>query len=145
MLGRFPASAYDNWRLNGNWHRCICGARWSDSDGGPCHVKCEDCGAVTHVDDLEDGCCEDCVPMECAGGCGEELPRSSEDWLYEDVCKDCAATLVDIVEAELEEVLEHGQPGDDDLIGQAVKARLAGEALPEKALKAVEAWKEAGA
>jgi hypothetical protein len=39
----------DDYILNGEWHTCVCGARWSDSDGGPCHSKCDNCGDI--VDD----------------------------------------------------------------------------------------------
>ena len=39
----------DDHILNGSWHKCICGAQYSDSDGGPCHWKCDTCGDI--VDD----------------------------------------------------------------------------------------------
>jgi len=37
---------YDDWRVNGEWHKCECGAEWSDSDGGPCHERCKHCGEL---------------------------------------------------------------------------------------------------
>lgn len=29
--------SHDDFIINGRWHKCVCGARYSDSDGGPCH------------------------------------------------------------------------------------------------------------
>ena len=49
---------YDDWKLNGNWHTCVCGARYSDSDGGPCHWKCETKGCHNIID--EGDYCEEC-------------------------------------------------------------------------------------
>ena len=44
---------YDDWRVNGSWHTCPdCGARWSDSDGGPPCADCALCGA--HFPDFEE-------------------------------------------------------------------------------------------
>ena len=42
---------YDDMVINGEWHRCACGAQWSDSDGGPCHARCAMCGEVNSLDD----------------------------------------------------------------------------------------------
>jgi hypothetical protein len=39
----------DDFILNGAWHKCVCGAQYSDSDGGPCHWTCDNCGDI--VDD----------------------------------------------------------------------------------------------
>jgi hypothetical protein len=46
-------SGYDNYILNGSWHKCVCGSSWSDSDGGPCHARCVECGTITDCDDID--------------------------------------------------------------------------------------------
>ena len=55
---------YDDYIINGSWHKCVCGARWSDSDGGPCCYECEICGAIVNVDDQPeepyDEMCKEC-------------------------------------------------------------------------------------
>ena len=44
---------YDDWAVNGSWHKCVCGSRWSDSDGGPCHETCPQCGDYLCVEDFD--------------------------------------------------------------------------------------------
>lgn len=54
---------YDDWRVNGNWHKCVCGAQWSDSDGGPCHFTCAKCGEVVPCEEgheKHDDLCYEC-------------------------------------------------------------------------------------
>ena len=53
--------SYDDWRINGNWHRCECGARYSDSDGGACHSRCTGCKSLFENEELnDDGMCPAC-------------------------------------------------------------------------------------
>lgn len=42
---------YDDFIVNGSWHTCECGSRWSDSDGGPCCSRCESCGELKKCDE----------------------------------------------------------------------------------------------
>jgi len=135
-------SSYDDWRVHGHWHTCTCGAEWSDSDGGPCHVECDECHKSVSVDDVDDdGHCPECVLTDCVG-CGAQFPKSSENWTHEDVCVDCAGLLFEILADELEDILGIADPSDDDLIGQTMKARLAGESIPEKAQMAADIVKK---
>jgi hypothetical protein len=46
--------SYDDWKLNGNWHKCQCGASYCQADCGPCHERCKRCDALTDVDELND-------------------------------------------------------------------------------------------
>jgi hypothetical protein len=41
-----------NYYDNGPSSKCICGAIWTRSDGGPCHVPCEytGCGEIIETD-----------------------------------------------------------------------------------------------
>ena len=48
--------------MNGRWHKCECGADWSDSDGGPCHYTCEHCG--TEGIDRDETCECDSAQLE---------------------------------------------------------------------------------
>jgi hypothetical protein len=42
--------------LNGYGHKCHCGEKWYDTDGGPCHYVCGFCGKLV---DAEEYCgCE---------------------------------------------------------------------------------------
>ena len=53
----------DDFIINGRWHKCQCGARWSDSDGGPCHWDCKECGGMIGEDDCskkDNELCQDC-------------------------------------------------------------------------------------
>lgn len=78
----------DFFLTHGYSHRCICGEVWYDSDGGPCHVKCADCGEITDDPD-EEGNCPDCHAEDCPG-CGDsytELYLQEEGGLCEN-CKD---------------------------------------------------------
>lgn len=69
MLCKGPS---DDYILNGHWHKCCCGAWWSDSDGGPCHQPCEKCDAPT---DADDGLCDKCRQQICPE-CGEPFEGS---------------------------------------------------------------------
>lgn len=53
----------DFYILNGNSHHCVCGALWTDSDGGPCHTKCDTCGETT-VDGEPCGCALVGIPLK---------------------------------------------------------------------------------
>ena len=131
MHGRFRGPS-DDYILNGNWHKCACGARWSDSDGGPCHVKCEDCGELIDSDEVNEDClCPDCTPIPCSI-CGEKYIK--EDFVIEGVCVDCCPDtdyLVMLIESPLEVVAE--RMDDEPLYASVIKARLDGEPIPEKA------------
>jgi len=75
----------DDYIVNGSWHKCVCGSRWSDSDGEPCHFECE-CGEV----------------VDCTEGFGEDS----------DMCKACyIAKVIDDVEdcPECGSLLEDGR------------------------------------
>jgi hypothetical protein len=54
-------SAYDDWKLNGRWSRCECGAQWSESDGGPCHFRCSVCKQIVDACSDNYGICPDCA------------------------------------------------------------------------------------
>ena len=78
---------YDDWAMNGNWHTCICGARWSDSDGGPCHEECTSCGEACEGLD-EDERCEECALVKC-NSCKEKLDKEEiNDAGYCEYCQD---------------------------------------------------------
>jgi hypothetical protein len=49
----------DDHIINGRWHKCCCGGRWSDSDGGPCHVECRECGKPTESEGPD--LCPECL------------------------------------------------------------------------------------
>ena len=52
---------YDTWKLGLSKHRCECGELYYESDGGPCHVRCESCGELVESDEInDDGLCEKC-------------------------------------------------------------------------------------
>lgn len=34
-------SEYDNWKTKGLFYTCVCGVKWSESDGFPCHYICK--------------------------------------------------------------------------------------------------------
>lgn len=50
--------------IHGRIHRCVCGLPWWDSDGGPCHERCIDCGVVDEQMD-DEGRCEKCHHIKC--------------------------------------------------------------------------------
>lgn len=52
---------------SGRYHRCICGRPWSESDGGPCHERCAECGCIYPVEIVHDGICEDCLTEKREG------------------------------------------------------------------------------
>jgi hypothetical protein len=52
--------SYDSWITEGTWHTCICGERWCDADGGPCHDECK-CGAAIELGEEK---CESCLENE---------------------------------------------------------------------------------
>lgn len=63
MGNMYSAAQYDDWKINGHWHRCMCGEPWSDSDGGPCHEPCAGCG-----EPAEEEYCESCMKKLDADG-----------------------------------------------------------------------------
>jgi len=44
-------ASHDQYATFGYAHRCECGATWYDSDGGPCHERCVDCGELVSIYD----------------------------------------------------------------------------------------------
>lgn len=88
--------AYDDWRVNGEWHLCECGRKWSDSDGGPCHVKCPTCDELSDPSEADDNdLCSKCHAesiKEVCEYCGEK---------YEDYCK-CNQSTVAYYEETIE-------------------------------------------
>jgi hypothetical protein len=82
----------DHFLQSGYSHRCVCGRLWYDSDGGPCHWECVDCGKMIDEDDSDDeGRCWDCHHEKCQG-CGEDY---EESYLKENdgFCEDCIYDL----------------------------------------------------
>ena len=80
---------YDDWKMNGSRHVCVCGTAWYDSDGGPCHDRCEHCGEVVLVEDLNsDGLCDDCnkaLAEEAEGdtdGAGDGLSEATTEEIF---------------------------------------------------------------
>ena len=59
-------SGLDGYLTNGNWHTCECGKRFSDSDPGPCHVRCTICGQLfgEGEGDFQSEKCETCLEEE---------------------------------------------------------------------------------
>lgn len=52
--------SYDDFIINGHWHRCECGARYSDSDGEPCHYRCANCDELVLSENIYIGICDKC-------------------------------------------------------------------------------------
>lgn len=52
--------SYDDWRMHGETHRCDCGASYTDSDGGPCHFTCKECGDLVGDESESDTYCQKC-------------------------------------------------------------------------------------
>ena len=78
--------SYDNWRTNGSWNTCECGAQYNDYEG-PCHLTCKRCDSLIDVDELnDDRLCETCENNPPCEGCGENFPVAS---LVEGLCKGC--------------------------------------------------------
>jgi len=62
--------SYDDWIINGDWHKCECGRSWSDSDGGPCCSRCVKCGELFDNEEFdEDGNCKKCFLNNFSEGC----------------------------------------------------------------------------
>ena len=86
MRSGLPAS-YDDWKINGSWHRCACGARWSDSDGGPCCKPCTRCENPVKEGDDENGLCQECAKEPECKGCGDYIPIDKLD--KDGFCPEC--------------------------------------------------------
>ena len=51
----------DHFIVNGYSHTCCCGSNWYDSDGGPCHTECCQCGKpCEETFGKNDDLCEKC-------------------------------------------------------------------------------------
>jgi hypothetical protein len=71
--------SHDDYVINGYWHRCICGERFSDSDGGPCHSECSTKGCEGIAGEGEDFC-PDCIV---------EIERKDHINEITEIVKDC--------------------------------------------------------
>lgn len=76
-------SGYDGWKTNGSWHTCVCGCRYSDADGGPCHDTCE-CGSIK---DIDENLCQDCL-VTCECGSTKEPNKQYCQYCQEELDED---------------------------------------------------------
>jgi len=93
---------YDDWVMNGNWHTCVRGHRWSDSDGGPCCEECVGCGDAYDADELDDdGRCENCAYVKCKG-CSDKLEQDEVN--EQGLCECCQEQVDQVKSASIEEL-----------------------------------------
>lgn len=89
---------YDSWATSGYTYRCICGALWTDSDGGPCHGECKNCKEVVESEELSAGLCSDCDSLKCKS-CGELM---EPEYITDKLCNACREELHEVKKASNE-------------------------------------------
>ncbi len=62
---------------SGSYHRCVCGRPWSESDGGPCHIRCAECGCIYPAEEVDqDGICVACLFISGNEGSNDYAPKN---------------------------------------------------------------------
>ncbi len=112
---------------HGYAHDCVCGRKWYDSDGSPCHARCEACNEVVPYEEIDEyQRCEACAFVLCQG-CKDMLEK--ED-LTDGLCPDCYLETKMVRDAEF-----HDLPKLLDLscnsAQELLRKRLAREPLPQ--------------